>query len=373
MDSYPPASRIKDIDGNGVANIMDAQYILMFVYGNYKYTKNYTNFDVNNDYLVDGNDSYEYLRYVTHYMSLGEPAPFTASDNSSTYYDRNQTISYRVYNAQTKAYKSSYSLSVNDLDLSYSPDMSSFLSRMENTRMNGGSIIDTSTYPAGMVKLIMKETPNSGSYRCSGFVVDDHTIATVAHSIVNLHKNNISNSWTFTISSCVTMNLYDDEGYFIQTLTPVEYHFPNSYLTPHYYSATNPETTDGYDYALISVEEDLSDYISIEPGLALDTYQNSGDTIFTTGFPVSIDYEYVNQIVTNSNIILPTNSQNMDPLSILHYNCAPTSSGAPLYRNTYTAIGVCNAGYGESTDEGCATRFTRDILQFLYNNPNISY
>ncbi len=121
---------------------------------------------------------------------------------------------------------------------------------------------------SGVVKLEM-----GGNALGTGFVVGDHTIATAAHCIYNEN--------TGTYAQNMRVSLYNNSGTFVKQLdktnTTIQAHIPDNYVTIG-------DDNYQYDYALITVSEDLSDYEHFELGELLDSAVGSTMPINVCGY-----------------------------------------------------------------------------------------
>lgn len=191
----------------------------------------------------------------------------------------------------------------------------------------------------GTVRLIM----NDGEYvYCgSGFVVDSHTIATAAHCVFNLKISNIV--------------LYDSDTK-RSFASPVEYHVPVSYINGEKYN---------YDYALITVEQDLSDYLFYDLAVPLDNYRSN---VNVTGFPGDLGYMCTaSGNVTNMNsykVFYDTDTNNGE-------------SGGPVYieesfHNQYNDFNCYSVIAIHTNGGNSGTRITTDLINFYKHNPNIN-
>lgn len=207
---------------------------------------------------------------------------------------------------------------------------------------------------SGVVKLIYGDTV------ASGFVVDSHVIATAGHCASN------------KIDSIL---LFNSDGTIALSATPVERHVPYEYLV----SGNNCSFYN--DYGLITVEEDLTDYIQFNLGIALDQAITNSQAVSVTGFPGTVQNQSVNTstvhtMYTGTGVLVDSNSPGYCSIYRLKYN-ADTSggnSGGPVYVTTtyggntyYTAIAI-HTHAGNS-----GVRIDRDIICFYLNNPNIQY
>lgn len=196
----------------------------------------------------------------------------------------------------------------------------------------------------------------------TGFIVDDHLIATAAHCVYGVDNKSFIKD--------LKVNIYDENcTKILKTITPKEVHMPL------YYSFKGDKR---YDYALLYVEEDLSKYGEFSLSMPMDSFMTSGATVTVSGFPAETAsnpsasckkrYKADGEIVN-----IETNDQDYR----IKYSTATSGgdSGGPVYTTqtfdgeTYhTVVGI------HSTSDGtfrCGTRITTTLLMFYYNNDYI--
>lgn len=273
------------------------------------------------------------------FLLFGLSCIFQTNNNNAN--AANTSVSYKVFNAQTGDYLRSYTL--NSL-------------RSENNLRSGvigteDRVIDWSK--SGVVKIIIN---NSGFG--SGFVVDEHTIATAKHCLYDNKGLKISDIILFNSNGGVSMHA-----------TPVESHVP----------------VNNGDYGLITVEEDLSNYMCFNIGTFYDKYSAIGIDISATGFPGNLNNNYnipVNTINSHAMytgtgkivaVDMNIGSVNLD----FDADSTPGNSGGPIYmtetrcgKTYYTVIGIVT---GMGGDYNCGKCMDTDLLHFLISNENISY
>lgn len=230
------------------------------------------------------------------------------------------------------------------------------------------SLIEDNRYPdwskSGVVKIM-----NSAGYNGTGFVVDEHTIATAAHCVYRKSTDPLRPSGPLTVSNIL---LFDSEGNVEMNATPVEYHVPANHV------GTDDSFDARYDYALITVEEDLSDYMCFNLGATLDNADEYDLDVKITGFPqeVTIDNndETVNDYFSHNMYTSEGTITDVTEMQIVSYHyTSPGNSGGPIYieetRGSYTycsVLGILSSGV--SPDYVCTTRITTDLLHFYLNN-----
>lgn len=260
---------------------------------------------------------------------------------------------YYVFNAQTGTRYTSRNYTLGNLP--YPTGIGSSQDQQDrNVIGSDDRVIDFTK--SGTVKLM-----SSTHYIGSGFVVDSHTIATAAHCVANSATSGISISEILLFNSSGSVALH---------ATPVESHVPMLYFT---------SSAGGYDYALVSVEEDLSSYNCFYLGAPTNSIFSSSMSISVTGFPQTVNNNIVNShslhtMYTGTGTITSTNST-----GLLHYNADSSggNSGGPVYKTTlykgnvyFTVIAIHTTG---GSTENSGTRITSDLLHFYRDNANIQY
>lgn len=248
------------------------------------------------------------------------------------------------------------------------------------------------TYPDGRVR-----DGNDGIVRLSsggtGFIVGDHTIATAAHCVNVKHSSNQSlktryqSSWYF--HNDLEIFTYNETGIpeNAPSLTPVEIHIPNEYY--------NNDTL-GSDYALITVEEDLSEYTHFNLGVPYNV-ANAGFRsldLFVSGIPETIPDTNPNDSIPpeqNSSNLMYTSKGKIDSIfestdEYLCYSCDTVGgdSGGPVYTayqfsagsitsTAYTVVAIHNLGHFGGVPYNRGSAITPYKIQFYLNNSNALY
>lgn len=216
---------------------------------------------------------------------------------------------------------------------------------------------------SGVVKII-----DSNDVVSSGFVVNDHVIATAAHCVYNYFDKGGQ-----SISEIL---LFDKNGNNTLKATPVEYHIPEMYTVNKY----------KYDYAIITVKEDLSSYKKFNLGVPLDSCIEKQTPVKLTGFPhrVKNDKEFItvntvteHEMYTSDGIIIQGDGDEVsgtDEFQIATTTYASSgNSGGPIYlvesyndeQTYYTVIGIMMNISGECIS---ATRITTELINFYKHN-----
>lgn len=340
-----------DVNGDGLVNNTDTQWARMFLYGMAGVSDNATaeRLDVNQDGIIDENDiniirniilKIETGTTLSFYNPLGVPA----QENNRLYY---------VYDSN------------GDYLRKYSLDK---VSNINKSSISTYSIIDDDeryldNSVNGVVRFHYKNSQNG----FTGFVVDSHTILTAAHCVSQRYDAAVP-------SSSYTIEFYDENGVVNKniTATPVEYHVPYQFM----YNYVNTDfDLNMYDYALITVKEDLSDYICFNLGVARNNIRSKDPDVYVTGYSnthLAPHPEFMGLRTTAFGKLISVNSYNFS------YNTDTTGgdSGAPIYiinNNIKTVIGIHTNGEDYDNEFNHGTRITTDILHFVYNNYNFNY
>ena len=330
----------KDPNGDGVLTLADSVYIRQVLGGKFN-PSDLSQLDVDDNYVVSMADVVMAQRAEIGIYSASEmenaDSPMNAAASSTS-------ASYRVYNAKTGAYKRQYSLSVeNDNNAVETYSLPPYVDN---------KVVDWSN--RGVAKLMC-----AGGYIGSGFVVGKHTIATAAHCVFETVNNN---AYKFT-----EILLFDENGN-PTSFTPVESHVPSSY-----YNYTEYHSVD--DYALITVKEDLTDYMSFGVGMLREEATNKHIEVSAVGFTQNAGNDAVSHIecLTTGEV----NSVTNDKIIWHSAYISPGNSGGPLYvtetvagQTYYTVVGI-NSGY--TGFETKSVNLVPEVLKFLVGNTNLQY
>lgn len=341
---------IPDPDGDGSITISDVVTISMYLAGNHCPT-NPDAYDTDRNGIISAMDAKCVEMYLAQIWNGNGTGSSSSVEDSNTY------RSYSVYDAANGNFMRNYTLSP--------------LESKNNTRGIIGTddrVIDWTK--SGTVKLM-----TSSNYAGTGFVVGSHTIATAAHCVYNYSSSKGK--------SLTEILLFDSNGNISLHATPVEMHVPNIYIN----LLSSTSGTNQYDYALITVEEDLSDYACYNLGSTMDSIFTNNQAISVTGFPQQINKGSTNvQNVndhTNHYMYTGTGSiLNKHPFGNyeqLFYDVDVTEgkSGGPVYAtesrngNTYFTVLAINAAVGYEWNIG--TRINTDIIHFYKNNSNLNW
>lgn len=322
-----------DVDGNGSVNLIDAITMVQFLNGNIGADPlTAVRLDVNGDYIIN-----EYDKSIISSIVLGDINPTTLTCDGITSFPQSSNRSYYKYDLNTNQ-RTTYNLDV-----------------VSNIAPRG--IIGTDDR--------VQENGLNGVLKAgdgTAFVIDTHTILTAAHVIYNKNTSNIITNFDFEI--------YDDYNTPSNiTITPTAYHIPTNYVN---------DTVNGwkYDYAIVTIEEDLSSYINFDLGVIR---QRISKPIYVTGFgndaegvATSLENTKSTGIGTLSPLNTPFDLSYWDYAIYYTTDAVEGNSGSPTYivntDGTKTVIGINSNGNNRFNQ---AIRITTDILHFVYSNDNL--
>ena len=345
-----------DVNGDGIVNSSDVLALNNFLHGSVA-SKNGTmaeRLDVNKDGVIDKNDL-----DIIKSINLGLTNTMMMFSDNTIDLPIREDRKYCIFN--TKGVQiSSYWIYKNDIS-----EISANSSNISNYSLIDGE----SRVPENGLKGVVRLTYLTGSG--TGFVVDNHTILTAAHCLYNedSHKG----------ETILKIHFYDD--YNVEdtsvTATPISYQIPYGYVRNYDSDTTNNlGSSSNYDYALITVEEDLSQYINFNIGVVRESIASKNPEIYVTGFGGYGDKIDENNVDPN---LIHTKSTGHDKLwnspfgnYFINYKSdqIPGDSGGPVYiyiNGSKTVIGI--ATYSSSTHKyNIGNRITTDILQFIYHH-----
>lgn len=255
----------------------------------------------------------------------------------------------------------------------------------ETYTLYGEDIISSISTRSGTVDDRVPDKTNSAvvwTTTGTGFIVDDHIIATAAHCV-----------YDHGFEPIMDIKIYSEDGSKLLTqVSAAEIHVPNAYI--HYSNSHEPKENKlarEYDYALIYTIQDLSEYGVLPLAVPTDNFMTSNANVNISGYPgatTSNPYADGNtRLHSNGNVMDIREHNIIDPDNMLSFErqimCSTYSSdgnsGGPMYIATRclgkyykTAIGIETGGIAR-TDyrRSYGVRVTSDLLLFYYNNPNI--
>lgn len=377
-----------DPNGDGDIELNDNVLISQYLSGSVS-VNNLERLDFDNDGIISKADAFQIQLYNLGLLNNGSiNLPSAQTFNGST------SETYHVFEASTGDHLlyNAYSLfdfnPIPNININ-EPDAPDAIIGNEDDRL---PIWDKS----GIVKIMSPEAPDN--FMGSGFVVAPHIIATAAHCVFNasaLIPDNLFSQQGYIISE---IRLFDNNGINTLTATPVECHVPWSFISNAYEGIYAPS----YDYALISVEEDLSDYMCFNLGVALNSAITNETNINVSGFPY-----YVEGIKVNDNThdqmywasgslgewedyinasYYTANHLNDDRMFFYNVDTSGGNSGGPIYITKdvydkngnnhqvyYDVIGINTSSVYTLGDYGIVsmgTRMNSELLRFYLHNTN---
>lgn len=358
-----------DVNHDGSVTLADYAVINMVLNG-YK-QPDYNIFDVDNNGVVSLADSatvFDYAWYGSNSSSAsianyGDLRPVNA-DVSSIY----EGITYLKKNCSTGA-TSEYTLTTTG----------------DATASTNSNNLATPMVPDPDETAVVKLTKTDGNLIGTGTIIDDHIIATAAHCVYDCDEHAFRDLNIKIVGS----------GY-----TEIASYSPSYIHIPKQYSMSGSSI---YDYALIYVGADLSQYGKFEIGLALDSFaaDNTGEyRVKVSGFPANQSTQYnpdvplnqqniqqIQRYVSEGNIDGNTNcSTGSVNQNIMWYftNTFNGDSGGPAYidetytindveYNCKTMVGIHISGLNYTTHNlGWSRRITADQLYFYRSNTNLN-
>lgn len=342
---------VRDPDGDGRILVSDGSFILQYLAGNFNPTSQ-RSLDFDGNGIISNKDATMLVKYWMQLIDgsniLDEsklPAPVGADAQAVA-----TTREYVRHYYNNSASNQVYSLTVDPRD--------------NTASTNNG--ISPYNIPNENDLVPHDETAIVRLNYGTGFIIDDHVIATAAHCVYDyttgeFHGNDIT--------------LTDSEGN--SRVVYAKYtDLYNEYYSYEY--DKNDIESDGiyYDYALLYVEEDLSDYGFMKMGVVLDEYINNHGEIYASGFPSNYQGERYKAKGTIGALC--------DNDHILHYAYVDNGqSGGPVYveeefttakGEKYSYQTVIAINHGRHMYEAFyALRITPDLLKFYYDNSNIDY
>lgn len=192
----------------------------------------------------------------------------------------NNHRAYRLYDVTTKQMVKKYTLQL-----------------VDDTNVNDRSVIGSDGRFVDFTKNGTVKIYGGGTVG-TGFIVDAHTIATAAHCVYSKGASYGSVKYTSRIL------VFNTDGSIAMTVTNIkQIHIPDLYIS-------TSGGSNAYDYALITVEEDLSEYAMFNLGVMMDSFRGNGKTISVTGFPSTVNDQGVegNTMYTGDGVILNVNA-----------------------------------------------------------------
>ena len=362
-----------DINGDGKIDTLDLVILQNYLYGKCEITR-HGFADIDYDGVITMSD----LSILSKYIAGVSELPTNVNDITVSEMDRSR--SYIMYNYKTKR-SSGYNLKKSDID-SFSAENQ--ISPQEFNVDDRERTNDTAVV----------QIDSSGG---TGFIVDNHIIATAAHCVYD-------DSTGF--GKDVTVDIYEDnDSGKHKSVKAAEVHIPRDYV--NLVNETGTHLRSMFDYALIYVEEDLSEYGKFDLGIPSDEFMDSKTTVTVSGFPQvvhgSFDDANCEYLYKADGVILnchsyagennwqfkghPQKQENFfsHQLMTSAYGSGG-DSGGPIYMTInvgsneyhtvvgiYTSVGLNDVDYdGNDEQVSFGVRMTSSLLRFYYNNDYIN-
>lgn len=339
-----------DINGDGVIDTIDLVYMQQFLNGSiYADGETAERLDLNRDYIIN-----EYDKALLSPIVMGINSTCYMNHYCTSALPSQENRQYKKYTIST-ASETTYTL--NSL----------------NNIPNRVIIGDDDRIPESGLKGVVKISNQNGFG--TGFVVDDHTILTVAHNIYD--RSN------YSFKSSIACEIYVNNTPLAYPINITELHVPVSYISSSDYDALCK-----YDYAIIKVSNNLRSFINFDLGILRNDVNNFSKDIYVTGFGGGSDTTF-HPININLQNVKSTGIGNLLPSTLGVWNnsiyhdvdIVSGDSGGPIYTvnpdGSKTVIGIQNLEHftvQNNTPEdplyNSGIRITTDILHFVYNNFN---
>lgn len=332
----------RDPNGDGIIDIADGVYISQVLKGTY-IPSNLTPLDFDQNGVVTMADSEKVFLYLVHQYD----APLSnINDPVET-----QTFTARNYRRHDCTSTNPYSYTSYTLQ----PSMTMGNGNVAdiNTVFDGSDFIPDTNYAVVRIN-------GSGG---SGYIVGPHTIATAAHCVCDRYSD-INFGCFFDISIDI---VDDDSSVAIANVDPHYIHVPYSYFyNSDFYK---------YDYALIYVDTDLTQYGQFDLGLVLQPYITNEGAVCASGFPAGVNGGSWGIRYKSYGNILNTSDTDQQKIAF-NASILGGNSGGPLYiTENYSSNGIgvtresvlSNVAFS-APNHNFGVRTTIDLLQFYYKN-----
>jgi len=335
-----------DANNDGNVDLTDVTYISQYIRSQVN-SINLKNADVDRNAVIDIND----IKILQSYVMGGADLPNNAT--GIYYLPADNSRWYTKYNCTTGG-TSLYYLSVNT---------TSNLSLDIDDR-----VIDGSDSATSIVRV--EYTLQNGEIKYgTGFIVDDHIVATAAHCLCNPN--------TGEFHANIKIRPFEADGVTFGMAYPAkEAHVPCNYMTENESTTSNNRNVD-HDYGLIYMEQDFSRYGKMPLGVSTINFNSKGATVGVSGYPSVVDGNSeggVTRFVGYGNILSSSTNK------LLHYDAYTSGgdSGGPIFLEytlgdqTYrSAIGIHSNGADANHPYNYGPRVSKQLLRFYYNNSNI--
>lgn len=341
-----------DVNGDGVVSVSDSIITNQYILGCFVASgEELTCMDVNQDYVIDNTDVLM-IRYIAAGLISADTVtkvPYTSPNYETREYYRHDCNSSNTNKTLYTLTDLPQTANINEVaEFSYTSDNRD----KENTNV---------------VQLDL------GNSTGSGFIVAPHVIATAAHCVYDVDEKAFIND--------ISVNIYNKDGEvssdnLVHTCKARYIHIPKRYIEKVF------EYDDVYcDYALIYVEDDLSEYGVWSMGVSVDDFMETGKNLTASGFTAvnKTDYaRYYSEGNVRSFEECNEYDKNIDyRISAESLSYGGKSGGVLYYKSSYdnimtsSAVGIITGG-AYSTHYTWAVRITPTILQFYKQNTNLT-
>ena len=246
-----------DVNGDGTISTADSMALSSFLNGRYGSGNNSTTerLDVDSNGVIDDND----LDLVKKIL-MGTVSSHSVTYTNSISIPAQSSRKYYTFSTSGTR-KGSYTLSPVSAVPSSSPRT---VFRTDTRQLESGFY--------GVIKI----RRHNESYGFTGFVVDDHSILTCAHGLYSGGTNGLDLTY-------YDFDFYNEQNgvdSYIQ-LTPIEYHIPAGYVDN--LANTSNYEEEKYDYALITVQDNLSQFVNFYLGVPESNILSKNYDTYITG------------------------------------------------------------------------------------------
>ena len=333
-----------DVDDDGSVTQSDKATMQQVLHG-YSYPDATTieRLDLNRDYVIDAYD-----RTLLSNILSGSMSTSTVFYEFTDPFPEQSSRGYYICSPSTGYPTRYYTL----------PQITSLSDSLNSPRVIIG---DDDRYIENGLDGVIDVQRSDGSNLGTAFVIDSHTLLTAAHVVYGGANLKFKIFTNYNTQSNIQ-------------ITPTAYHVPYAYAN----------NTGGcgwkYDYAIVRVQEDLSDYndhsyINFDLGLMRDEMSHS-KPVYVTGFGGpgnGVTPELIHVKSTGVGYLLDTPDVSKDYAINFSTDIVRGDSGAPVYvknsDGSNSVIAICTVE-GSNFNSGC--RITSNILQFVYNNTNLN-
>ncbi len=352
-----------DVNGDGNVNTVDSVFLSEYLLGTVNADENIvTRMDVDENEIIDMYD----VRSIQNFC-FGLSLPTYITVNTLLTNINNEERTYWKHDCS-----SSNPYSYTQYVLNSNQNRSRAIPGIDNE-------IDDEEMNKNVVKIRFRDSQSGENGLASGFIVDDHVIATAAHAVTDYGAIGEDNSF----SSNIKVYIYSDEGETLLKQCNAKYvHVPKDFMD---YSKANSELRRSYDYALIYVEEDLTEYGICNIGYMTDEFMQSGTKVVTSGFTSYDNGESFQRYYSAGRIEDFTSTQNENKTyryKTVGYGHEGKSGGPSYYERTVNGnttkvvIGIYTHGgindYNGVNYGSRGVRITPTIARFWLNNEMIN-